>query len=907
MTAKQRIVSAAWLGSLLVCVELPAQVLCRTAGIHSTGKDREFAKAVALSGDWFVAGAEGDRTNGEYAGAAHVFRREAGDWTEVAKLLASDGEASAGFGHSVAISGKRIVAGAPWQNAHGNDSGAAYVFEWDDQGGSGWRQTARLTPDDARRLEEFGYSVACEADRIVVGAPSSTLDAGAAYVFNWDGAAWIQGAKLLPDAERIGDFFGHSIATRGDRIVAGALLDDEAGTDAGAVYVFHWDGAKWQREAKLLPDAPGTVDFSRFLAFDGARLIVSARLQFSGWVYVYRLNGDQWALEAKLTLDDTGEWDQFGEALVFFGGKILAGDYTKNEAYLYDQRDGAWILRDVLYHRELPEDHDFARSAASDGETLIVGAPGDDDDGIKGWAYAFEYACGAPDNDDCDTRIALPFPSVVEGTTKGGTIETLEECSRGAAVIAPSVWYSVVGTGGWMQADTCAEARFNTKLSVYEGTCEGLICVTGNNNACGDLSVVQWASNPGVEYFIVVHGTLEASGDFTLTLSEPPGNFDCNAITKLSGKCRGGAGETRTIKAKLVSELPPRTQLSFTLDGARVEPVRVNERGKATAEFVDVGPYEHQVSLLECPWVSKTSDCGSEGPPDLVWITQGHMRANDIAFSPDGQLIATAGGYRDVTIKLWRAVDGALLQTLTGHNGEVNTVAFSPDGQYLASGGDDHAVKLWRVADGSIVWTVYLNGTGNAISSVAFSPDQQLLAAGGRDDYLSILRVADGSIVLNREMHWPVYGTAFSPDGTLLAFLSFGLNVYRTSDWTPVFRDYNAVSPSVVFSPDGSLLAAGGSAGTIKLWSVADGSVVRVMTGHTERVESLDFSADGKVLGSGSADRTIRLWNVDDGALRRMYDEQIDSTVYGFRFSPDGAHFGYATNLGVVALARSPF
>ena len=103
-------------------------------------------------------------------------------------------------------------------------------------------------------------------------------------------------------------------------------------------------------------------------------------------------------------------------------------------------------------------------------------------------------------------------------------------------------------------------------------------------------------------------------------------------------------------------------------------------------------------------------------PTKLMDHTNG---INDIAYTPDGQTIASGSG--DETIKLWRIADGTLSRILEGHAGSVSSVAFAPDGQTLASGSFDNTIRLWRIADGTL--SRILEGHAGSVSSVAFAPD----------------------------------------------------------------------------------------------------------------------------------------------------------------------------------------
>ena len=158
--------------------------------------------------------------------------------TQQAKLTDSDSASFDQFGRSVAIDADTALVGAPFEDDEGVDAGAAYVFT---RSGSSWNQQAKLTAGDAAARDQFGESVAVDGDTALVGAPledGEDLNAGAAYVFIRSGSSWIQQAKLTDRDGFAGDLFGRSVAIDGDTALVGAPNDDDNGTNAGAAYVF---------------------------------------------------------------------------------------------------------------------------------------------------------------------------------------------------------------------------------------------------------------------------------------------------------------------------------------------------------------------------------------------------------------------------------------------------------------------------------------------------------------------------------------------------------------------------------------------------------------------------------------------------------------------------------------------
>ncbi len=374
--------------------------------------------SVAVDGDTLVIGAlGGDPDN---TGAAYVFTRDARGWSQVGKLTAAVRRNDAGFGYGVAVHGDTIVVGAYEDDIEGDDAGAAYVFTRPANGWADMTQTARLTAgSDAADGDEFGKSVAVHGDTIVVGAPEQGADAeGAAYIFTKPANGWADGtetAKLSGDGN--GDRFGRSVAVHGDTIVVGSNDGDDA---KGEAYVFtksavtgvwdDWDDKSASNAtARLTASARANNDyFGRSVAVEGETIVVGAPYDDNkGSAHVFSKPDGGWtstSTAAKLTASVGTANDQFGFSVALDGNTVVVGadqdDSSRGSVYVFTKPQDGWTDtegKDPLTAYDRSQNDRFGNFVAVDGDTVLVGAVGDDSD--KGSAYVFgtgEWADTAP-------------------------------------------------------------------------------------------------------------------------------------------------------------------------------------------------------------------------------------------------------------------------------------------------------------------------------------------------------------------------------------------------------------------------------------------------------------------------------------------------------------------------------
>ena len=168
-------------------------------------------------------------------------------WVEVQKLTPTEPQDNARFGSAVSLYQDEALISA-YTEANG---GAAYVFE---RSGGQWSETAVLVPSDGQPGDAFGFYAAAFGDWILVTARADDdlgTDSGSAYLFQKQGASWVQVTKLTASDGAAGDQFGYSCTLDGTTAVITALYDDDKGADSGSAYVFELQGGSWQQVSKL--------------------------------------------------------------------------------------------------------------------------------------------------------------------------------------------------------------------------------------------------------------------------------------------------------------------------------------------------------------------------------------------------------------------------------------------------------------------------------------------------------------------------------------------------------------------------------------------------------------------------------------------------------------------------------
>ncbi|HEX3725662.1 MAG TPA: hypothetical protein VHV08_05440, partial [Pirellulales bacterium] len=323
---------------------------------------------------------------------------------------------------------------------------------------------------------------------------------------------------------------------------------------------------------------------------------------------------------------------------------------------------------------------------------------------------------------------------------------------------------------------------------------------------------------------------------------------------------------------------------------------------------------------------------GEDGQAHLFNVGSSHQRAaishgdyiHAVAVSPDGRLVATAGG--DGLVRLSNADDGKFVRTLAGHTDRVLGVAFSPvDGRWLLTCSRDKTARLWDTATGKELAGSPLVGHSWWVWSAAFSPDERHLATAGQDGKVIIWsfdpagsqKIEQQKVFLGHD--GPVFAVAFSPDGKQVVSAGYDKRVLA---WIPEkiqdialkqlvadvpmvpqesrsFEGHSAPVRAVSFSADGHYVLSGGDDNTLRIWDIRSGKQHALLRGHSRPIQSCAFSPRGGLVLSGGQEGQIKLWKIladsravaPEGRVLEGHEDAILSAT----FSRDGRRIATAS------------
>ena len=364
----------------------------------------EFGRSVSISGDRAIVGAFAESTGGFFAGAAYIFERTGGGWSQVAKIQASDQQAYDFFGGSVSISGDRAIVGATEEDTGGPSVGAAYIFE---RSGGVWSQVAKIQASDKQAVDRFGNSVSISGDRAIVGVRSEDTggaSAGAAYIFEHSGGVWSEAAKIQASDKQSSDNFGQSVSINGDRAIVGADGEDTGGSGAGAAYIFERSGGVWSEVSKIqASDKQSGDNFGQSVSINGDRAIAGADGEDTGGssagaAYIFERSGGVWSEVAKIQASDKQAVDLFGTSVAIDVDRAIVGATREDTggsdagaAYIFERSGGVWSEVAKVQASDKQASDQFGNSVSISGDHAIVGARLEDTGGSDaGAAYTFE-------------------------------------------------------------------------------------------------------------------------------------------------------------------------------------------------------------------------------------------------------------------------------------------------------------------------------------------------------------------------------------------------------------------------------------------------------------------------------------------------------------------------------------
>jgi Tol biopolymer transport system component len=316
--------------------------------------------------------------------------------------------------------------------------------------------------------------------------------------------------------------------------------------------------------------------------------------------------------------------------------------------------------------------------------------------------------------------------------------------------------------------------------------------------------IVQFWSLPDGKPFL----TLEETEHFSYVMPDYPGNENTDPNDRImsedispDGRWAATGSQNGKVKlwdaktGKLIKELGVLSWMCHSLTGnpdgihsaemnSYVTPVAFSSDGKTlvAAEYLTVFGQSGQIHVYQLP----------DGVESAVFAGDGAGNdGTNLAFSPDSSRIAY-GGFADHSTQVFDVSDGKQTLLLAGHTALVNQVKFSPDGKLIATASDDNTIRLWDAESGKSARE--LRGHSARVNQIAFSPDGQWLVSGADDNTIRRWKTADGSLIDSltlKDGNWRIEVLEAMPDGRSVLYTALSypspLTGYNTRQmlWNP--------------------------------------------------------------------------------------------------------------------------
>jgi WD40 repeat protein len=530
------------------------------------------------------------------------------------------------------------------------------------------------------------------------------------------------------------------------------------------------------------------------------------------------------------------------------------------------------------------------------GEETTLAASGSSDKTVRVWSPrdgALKYTLTGHDKDVYGLAFSPDGRRLASGahddlikvwdTQQGREILTLAGHTDRVNGVAWSPDGGRIASAGWDSTVRLWDAQTGELIQTLEGHSDGVLCVAfsldGNQVASGsaDRSIRVWDVQSGE----CLH-TLEGHTGWAFTL--------CYAAN--GDLITGGVDKTirvwdATTKAeKHVIENAHRNWIravAYLHDNSGGEVVSGSDDRTVKVWSLATGQLVESL-VAHADWVSALAAApgmfvsGSEDTTVRIWDRVGvqtertpppqdiHANwVNAVVYTPDYTRVISAGS--DRVLKVWDAATGQPIRTVEGHKHWVLSVAVSPDGRRFASASRDKSVRVWDSATGSPMIPP-LAGHEDWVNDVIFPEANTVISAG--DDRRIIIwdwQTSKPRLTISYPKG-AVY--ALATYGEMLASVGSDQAVrvwnWRTGQPIRVMTGHTDLVDSVAFSPDGTQLVTSGNDKTIRLWEVATGRLIRTLSGHTGHVYGAAFSPDGRYIASTSLDATLRVWEAESGA-----------------------------------------